>query len=508
MPGSTSRSERPTVTRAVLYLRLSESDEASTSIARQEADLRARAAREGWTVVDVLVDDGVSGGKRRPKADQALSMLRDGAAEVLAVWKMDRWTRQGLSALADLLEVLEQRPEATFVADRDGLDSTAATWDLHAGMLVAVAKMERDNTKARVKSSVDRLRRVGRYAGGNLPYGYRSTPNPEGPGRVLVINEAEAAVVREAASRVLAGESIYAISRDLNAREIPTRRPFKDKEKTKPRTWSIQALRQVLTADAILGRITHRGELLRGEDGLPFTVWPPVLDLETWTRVRSALGVGIPRGVRPPRRRRSGLLSGLVTCAGCGAPLYLRSNGAGHAAYGCSARSNGRPCDGVSISADAVERHVAEVFLSGVGDREVIEEVIEAGPDAAALAEVQRAIEETAREMTADDADPVELGRRLALLKERRAALKAAPQEPTVRLVPTGRTYSEAWEAADLDGRRAILGATLAVLSVRKGRRGSRIFDPARVVMMSSPAHVAGVSTDPKDRWAVVADAA
>ncbi len=31
-----------TTARAVLYLRLSESDDASTSIARQEADLRAR----------------------------------------------------------------------------------------------------------------------------------------------------------------------------------------------------------------------------------------------------------------------------------------------------------------------------------------------------------------------------------------------------------------------------------------------------------------------------------
>jgi ATP-dependent Clp protease ATP-binding subunit ClpB len=60
---------------------------------------------------------------------------------------------------------------------------------------------------------------------------------------------------------------------------------------------------------------------------------------------------------------RARLLSGIVTCALCDAPLYLRANGAGHAAYGCSSKSNGRPCDGVSISADVLEEYVTGRFL-------------------------------------------------------------------------------------------------------------------------------------------------
>jgi hypothetical protein len=158
----------------------------------------------------------------------------------------------------------------------------------------------------------------------------------------------------------------------------------------------------------------------------------------------------------------------------------------------------------VSISTDAVEKYVVETFLSKFGDQEVIEEVIEAGADDAALAEIDRALRETAQEMTADDADVVELGRRLAVLKERRAALRAAPTEPSVKLVPTGRTYGEAWDSADMDGRRAILAASHPILSVSKGRRGSRTFDPSRVVMIAQPAYVAGVSTEAKPRWGQV----
>src|SRR5664279_2652107 len=95
--------------RCVLYLRLSESDEVSTSIARQETDLRQRAEREGWTVVKVLVDEGLSGGKRRDNGDLALGLLDSGQADVLIVWKFDRWSRMGLTAVADLIEVLDRR---------------------------------------------------------------------------------------------------------------------------------------------------------------------------------------------------------------------------------------------------------------------------------------------------------------------------------------------------------------------------------------------------------------
>jgi site-specific DNA recombinase len=469
--------------------------------ARQQAICRAYAEQRDWTVAAVIEDIDVSATKAgldRPGLDQLRQLVQESRVDVVIVWRLDRLARSVLDTLVLLKEFTDAK--CATASATEAIDLTTPVGKAMAALIAIFAEMEADAIKARVRSSIDILRRSGRYAGGNLPYGYRSVPNTDGPGRVLVTNEEEAAVVREAADRVLAGVSVYAVSLDLNGRGVPTRRTTEKRR----RTWTVQALRQVLTSDAILGRVVHRGELLRGDDGLPLQVWPPVLDLETWTRVRSTLGVSIPREVRPPRRRRSRLLSGLITCGLCGAPLYLRSNGAGHQAYGCSARSNGRACDGVSISADAVERYVVETFLSKVGDREVIEEVIEAGGNDADLADVQRAIDETAKEMTADDADLAELGRRLALLKERRAALKAAPKEPLVKLVPTGRTYRDAWEAVDLDGRRAILGAALAVLSAKKGHRGSRTFDPSRVVMISNPAHVAGVSTEGKSRWAVV----
>ncbi|MGC5166454.1 recombinase family protein [Luteimicrobium sp. DT211] len=85
-------------------------------MSRQEDDLRALAAREGWVVVRVLVDDGISGRLARANATEAVTMLADGRADVLAVWKFDRFTRQGLGALAELMDALGSRPGTLFVA--------------------------------------------------------------------------------------------------------------------------------------------------------------------------------------------------------------------------------------------------------------------------------------------------------------------------------------------------------------------------------------------------------
>jgi site-specific DNA recombinase len=477
--------------RAVLYARISDSDPASESVDRQLRSLRKTAATEGWRIVKEFRDDGISGAKVREKAERALDMLRRGEADILAVWKADRWSRQGLRAIADLEDVLAQRPTARFVATEDKFDFCNDGFDQMFDLKALIARWYRKDVSVHVRAQIDDYRRKGWYPGGNVPYGYTTEPNPEGKGRRLVINDVEAEVVRAAARLVTNGESLYDIVYNLNRLNVPTRRGT---------TWSIQSLRQVLTGDPILGRVTHHGDLLRGDDGLPRTYWPPVLDLATWSEVRVALGVGTAGAARPPRRRRARLLSGILVCALCGAPLYVRVNGAGHEAYGCSARSNGRVCAGVSISADGLEAYIASWFNELLGDVEMEKEVVDASEQEAALAEVARAIEETKRAMDPDDADMDALFAQIAVLKQRRAEIRDMPIEPKVTRVPSGQTFREAWAGADLTLRRQIVQGLFSAIRVKKGRRGSRTFDTLRLeLVVRLPESVRHLVKDPDD---------
>ncbi|WP_225753967.1 recombinase family protein [Actinotalea sp. Marseille-Q4924] len=461
--------------RAALYLRLSEKSEESTSIDRQEADLRHHAEREGWEIAEVLVDEGISGRRSRERADRAVAMLRSGEVDVLAVWKFDRFSRQGLGALGRLIEALDERPAARFVALKDGLSSDAPAWRIVASVLAEVARMEAENTSTRVSSSVAALRRAGRFAGGTPPIGYTSTPAPDGPGRVLVPDPVAAPVLREAAERIVAGESAYSVTQSLNASGV---RPPRAK------SWSVQALTQALAGHAIVGRVKVKGEILTDADGVPLQVWEPVLPLDVWRTVGATLRARkakrAPVGQRASSRSR--LLSGVASCAACGGPLYVRPGGEARATvYACGARSNGRPCPGTAVTAERLEEHVASAFLGLFGSWAVTAPREVEAPTLA-LAEVEEAIAATTDAMRVRGADRAVLLARLDALDARREVLVASAARPAeVEYVDTGETMREVWDRGDTLARRDLLTSAIEYVAVSKGKRGAHGLDPARV---------------------------
>src|SRR5262249_36255528 len=145
-------------------------------------------------------------------------------------------------------------------------------------------------------------------------------PHPSGQGRALAVDAAEAAHVRVAADHVLDGGSLYSALAVLDGRGSRPRRA---------ETWSLGSLRIVLTGDAILGRLTHRGAVVRDEAGVPVQPWEPVLPLADVERLRALLA---SKPAEQRRRRATRLLSGLVECAGCG----------GHMRVATSTQANGR----------------------------------------------------------------------------------------------------------------------------------------------------------------------
>ncbi|WP_337062454.1 recombinase family protein [Kineococcus sp. G2] len=472
--------------RAVTYLRLSNHTEASTSITRQREETRARCEREGWSIVAELADPNVSGAKARANAAEALRMLRDDHADVLVVAAFDRWSRTGLGAVADLVEVLDERGRvgrpALFVTCRDGISSAMAGWRLTAVVIAEIARQERENTSARTAASLAKLTQENRWRGGTVPPGYRAEKNTDRPGYRLVVDEEKAALWRDAARRIVAGASAYSIVKSLNAAGVPS---------PTGTDWYVTAFSRTITSPRMVGRVIYRGDVVRDEEGLPATVWEPLLDVETWERVRVALGVDKPPAERKRRPKAARLLSGLLVCASCGANLHVNTSRQ-RPAYACGTRQRGgMACTApVSVRADAVEEHVSEQFLAEFGDQEVYERV-EVAPQRTDLAEVIRAIEVAAADLArAADLHKFE---RLQGLQERRAELEATPMGRRVELRPTGRTYAEVWTDEGVVGRRTLLAANYSRITVRpatKGGRWARVDD--RLQWFSRPAFPAG----------------
>lgn len=465
--------------RVALYLRLSQSDDASTSIERQRRDLVAVAEREGWAIVAELVDDGISGRKSRANAEEALRMILDAEADVLAVWKLDRWSRQGIAALGDLVSTLDARPEALFLAHVDGLRSDQSAWRIIASVLAEVARMEAENTSTRVKSSRAHLLATRRFMGYVPPFGYRSVANPNGPGRVLVPDDVEAGVVRELADRLLAGASLTELTDDLNARHVPTTKSDARRARQAERParglavghWHLTVVRGLLRSETLLGRTTHavdgRRVPVSDEHGLPVTFWPPIITHATAALLRDRLPVD--KGKMARRGRAARLLSGIAYCSDCDSKLYVVRSGA-HVYYRCAAKrpEPARQCKSPQLMATVVEAIVEARILGGFGDSPEVEEVrVVDNPEAdAELASVGEALREATEALLRDGVDAGAIMERITALKARRAELRDAPATVHVSFIPTGRTIREAWEASDPATPEGLLHRRTIVLSV------------------------------------------
>lgn len=529
--------------RAVLYLRLSRQDDASTSIDRQSADLHALADREGWTVVRTLDDDGISGRKSRAKADEALRMLRDGEADVLAVFKFDRWSRQGLATVAALVNTLDERPEASFVALHDGLRSTQPAWRIIASVLAEVARMEAENTAMRVASMrADILGRTDResqrHITGRAPFGYRSVKRPDGKGMMLVPDPYERDTIVEGARRLLNGERITDLTRWLNAERVPTSASPKRRarqngaptEELDGGEWRVTTVRKLWSADTLIGRTTQRVEVGKRDDGspmhetraltdsagIPIQRWEPLIDADTFLRLQRLL----PQRGRNQARKSSSWLTGVIYCGVCGSVLYVnpRTDGRG-ASLRCANRAYvERACNGATINQQVAETLVEERLLATVGalpERE-LREVITNPDTHQELDDLRLAIEEAQAAFGRDGVtDYAELVARIESLKARRRELLNAPAEVRREWIETGRTFGEAWrelaEGKRFDAMREHLRQAIDHVSVlRAGEPGAKLSPEERVVIHWQPdvnvdpgeGESRGPSSDPSKRRA------
>lgn len=457
--------------RAVVYVRLSDfrgDADPTLSPETQEEKCRAYCTAKGWDVVEVVRDLDVSGSDKGLRLDRpGLSRVRAllPSVDVVVFAKLDRLARNVIDFRTFAEEAEEQG--ATLASVAESLDLSTAAGRFVATILAAFAEMEAAAIADRVRDSRAAKAQALRWGGAPPPYGYESVPHPEGKGRGLALKADEVAVIHEMADRVLAGEALTSIALDFNRRGVARRRG----------TWAASTVARILRNDATVGRLTHRGAPVLGDDGLPATPWPAALPPTTWRTVGAVLDANAERiagSRRPARKRASRLLSGYLYCETCNRPLALQTYKAGPT-YVCKAKANAKPCaTGGSVLAERVEEEVVGQFLRAVGGLPATRVV--AAVDAQAvdrLAAANAALDDLARRLRdADDDETLTLLARRATLRALVDDLGEAAATPRVQEEPTGRTVGEEWEAADVLARRALLGRALDHVVVRPIGRG------------------------------------
>ena len=456
---------------AAIYTRISQdTEDEGLGVARQEQDCRRVAERLGWSVAMVYAENDTSAtrAKARPLYSQLIADIEAGVIDAVVFWDSDRLTRTP-SEGEKILELVEQR--GLLIANSYGEEDLSTPDGKYIFRInVAAARRETDKMSRRLKRKFEQKAGMGEPHG-RVPYGYRVEGVKGRPhGKRDIENPAQGAVIREAAERVLAGQSLRSVAMDFTARGIPG---------PTGGAWSSTILRQILKRPTLAGLRQYRGEVLGKSDSID-----AIITEETHERLVRLLS-------DPSRRTNTAgsdnryLLSGIATCGreGCGGKMR-RSVGRvenGHRqppSYSCNT------CYRVRRKEEDVDFVVVGKVIARLMGKDAIKLFQTGDPLAEAQARTEiAALEKKLAEYDEDrEEDRMTREQHLRLTAKTRAKLEQAKARrraalPTI-LAPFDFTDVQgSWEKKTIEQQRELLMAMGTTVTIQPSGSGRR-FDP------------------------------
>jgi DNA invertase Pin-like site-specific DNA recombinase len=177
---------------AVAYVRVSTAGQADegVSLDAQRAKLEAWAQANGYELLAVHSDAGISGGKteNRPGLQAALSQACEKRA-ALVVYSLSRLAR----STKDAITISEQldRSGADLVSLTEKIDTTNAAGKMIFRMMAVLAEFERDLIRERTSAALQHMSRVKQQRVGEVRFGFDLAAD----GKTLLRNEREQATL-------------------------------------------------------------------------------------------------------------------------------------------------------------------------------------------------------------------------------------------------------------------------------------------------------------------------
>lgn len=264
-----------------------------------EAYIRSQKSA-GWVVLPEMYDDGgISGGTmERPALLRLLADIAAGRIDTVVVYKVDRLTRS-LRDFAKIVDAFDAK-SVSFVSVTQQFNTTTSMGRLTLNMLLSFAQFEREVTGERIRDKIAASKQKGMWMGGLPPLGY------DVKDRKLVVNAAEAEVVRHIYRRYTDLKSVHALKLELDASGIVSKaRRDRNGNPTGRVQIAVGALYHILQNRLYRGEIVHKGKPYPGQHDA-------ILDQRLWDTVQAILDNNrIERAIRSKAADPS-LLAGLV----------------------------------------------------------------------------------------------------------------------------------------------------------------------------------------------------
>jgi DNA invertase Pin-like site-specific DNA recombinase len=280
--------------------------------ANQVPDIERHCSERGYDVTKryVVKARRASIGEQAPALAEMLHDMRTGQIEVLVCWHSDRLERRGAEALFKLIREVQEaggRIEAVLEPQLGATDVAGSALTALSGIMAheeSVKKSERELIAVR------RIRDNGALWG-LLPWGYVSVG--EKYSKTAESTEDGKLYIPEMFQRIADGQSLNEVGRWLRAGPLPR-----------------------ISAKTILRMIrnkTYMGQRTDLQGRYVMTV-PPLVDAALWEAANNRL-TNAPRGRRTPTSGTPALLTSVIFCARCHAPMYRQNPHSHYFYYRC-----------------------------------------------------------------------------------------------------------------------------------------------------------------------------
>ena len=358
--------------KAVIYARYSTDKQRESSIEDQARLCQRRAESEGFRIVAVHNDDGISGSMPVANRHGGAHMLADAMADrfdVLVLEGLDRLSRDQVEQ-ERIVRRLEHRG-IVIIGVADGYDSRMGGRKIMRGVRGLINEMYLDDLRHKTHRGQSGQVERGFLAGGKS-YGYNIVKTDSGSRPE--INEEEATWVRWIFTRYSEGWGVQRIAHELNRLQVPSPRNS---------TWAVSAIygapnkgSGILNNEMYIGRyIWNRSQWVKDPDtgrrqriSRPESEWKIVdmpdlriLDDDLWNAVRTRMS---RRGKIAVGTAAKSLFGGMMSCPHCGGRIIAVNRNK----YGCANRKDRGPsvCRGIIFPREEADKQLMEILKRGL----------------------------------------------------------------------------------------------------------------------------------------------
>lgn len=318
-----------------------------------------------WNYAGVYSDYGISG-TATDKRDGFNSLLEDcksGKIDMVLVKSISRFARNTLDCL-ETTRLLKSLGVAVYF-EKENINSLSCEGELLLTLMASFAQEESRSISENVKWGIRKRFKEGEQNGFTNPFGY------SWDGEMYRVVPEEGIIVKEIFARYIAGDSAYAIAKDLAKRGITGRKG---------------SLMEQTTVKGILDNISYTGRQLlqkkyvseshkiKLNDGklasyLVEEMFEPLVSDADFKKVAEIRRARAPK-VKPKLTR----FSGKIKCGNCGSGVSRRSAGAGKKRWICNTRERKgmAECDMRPIMEYELERLIGNIPFKQItvfGDR-------------------------------------------------------------------------------------------------------------------------------------------